>query len=68
LPSHFLQSRCLAAGDKHLTIEDVRTMVFDKGIFIIKEIDLDHGTWKAEGREANGHKNQWMWTRQAARS
>jgi hypothetical protein len=58
-----------AAGDKHLTIEDVRTMAFDKGIFIIKEIDLDHGTWKAEGPRAERlQEPNRGGTRQAARS
>jgi hypothetical protein len=32
-----------AAGDKYLTIEDVRTIAFDKGIITINEIELDHG-------------------------
>lgn len=45
-----------AADDKHLTIEDVRTMAFDKGIVTIREIELDHGIWKAEDRDASGHK------------
>jgi hypothetical protein len=34
-------------------------MVFDKGIFIIKEMTSTMALGKAEGREANGHKNQW---------
>jgi hypothetical protein len=31
------------ADAAHLTIEDVRTMAFDKGVVTIKEIELDHG-------------------------
>ena len=45
-----------AAAANHLTIEDVRTMAFDKGVVTIKEIELDHGLWKVQGRDAGGHK------------
>jgi hypothetical protein len=45
-----------AAGAKHLTIEDVRALAFDKGIATIKEIELDNGTWEVEGRDESGHK------------
>jgi uncharacterized membrane protein YkoI len=45
-----------AAGAKHLTIEDVRAMAFDKGIATIKEIELDDGIWEVEGRDDSGHK------------
>ncbi len=33
-----------AAGAKHLTIEDVRRMAFDKGVVTLKEIEFDHET------------------------
>jgi uncharacterized membrane protein YkoI len=45
-----------AAGAEHLTIEDARNMAFDKGIVTIREIELDYGIWKSEGRDASGHK------------
>jgi hypothetical protein len=45
-----------AAGAKHLTIEDVRALAFDKGIATIKEIELDDGIWEVEGRDESGHK------------
>ena len=41
-----------AAGAQHLTIDDVRNMAFDKGVITIKEIELDHGMWGVQGREA----------------
>ena len=31
-------------------------MAFDKGVVTIKEIELDHGIWKVQGRDASGHK------------
>jgi hypothetical protein len=46
-----------AAGDKHLAIEDVRTMAFNKGIATIREIELDHGIWKAEGRDGQAARS-----------
>jgi uncharacterized membrane protein YkoI len=45
-----------AAGAGRLTIEDVRAMAFDKGIATIKEIELDDGIWKVEGRDDGGNK------------
>jgi uncharacterized membrane protein len=45
-----------AADTKHITIEDVRTMAFDKGILALKEIGLDHGIWKVQRRDASGRK------------
>ena len=45
-----------AAGAKPLTIEDVRAMAFAKGIVTLKEIELDHGVWEVEGRDAGGHE------------
>jgi hypothetical protein len=45
-----------AAGAKHLTIEDVRALAFDKGIATIKEIELDDGIWEVEGRDESGRK------------
>ena len=45
-----------AAGAQHLTIDDVRNMAFDKGVVTIKEIELDHGMWEVQGRDAGGHK------------
>jgi len=44
------------AGAGRLTIEDVRAMAFDKGIATIKEIELDDGIWKVEGRDDGGNK------------
>jgi hypothetical protein len=44
------------AGAQHVTIDDVRNMAFDKGIVTIKEIELDHGIWEVQGRDAGGHK------------
>ena len=54
-----------AAAESHLTIEDVRNMAFDKGVVTLKEIELDHGIWKVQGRDASGHKIE---TRVAAAS
>ena len=31
-------------------------MAFAKGVVTIKEIELDHGVWQVEGRDADGHK------------
>jgi uncharacterized membrane protein YkoI len=31
-------------------------MAFDKGVVTIKEIELDHGMWEVQGRDADGHK------------
>jgi uncharacterized membrane protein YkoI len=31
-------------------------MAFDKGVVTIKEIELDHGIWEVQGRDAGGHK------------
>ena len=45
-----------AAAAQHLTIEDVRTMAFGKGVVTLKEIELDHGIWEVRGRDASGHK------------
>jgi uncharacterized membrane protein YkoI len=45
-----------AAGAHHVTIDDVRNMAFDKGVVTIKEIELDHGIWEVQGRDAGGHK------------
>ena len=45
-----------AAGAQHLTIEDVRNMALDRGVVTIKEIELDHGIWEVQGRDASGHK------------
>jgi hypothetical protein len=44
------------AGAQHVTIDDVRNMAFDKGVVTIKEIELDHGIWEVQGRDAGGHK------------
>ena len=44
------------AGAQHLTIDDVRNMAFERGVVTIKEIELDHGLWEVEGRDAGGHK------------
>jgi len=49
-------SACGGGLTKHLTIEDVRTMAFDKGILALKEIGLDHGIWKVQRRDASGRK------------
>ena len=43
-----------AAGAQHL--DDVRNMAFDRGVVTIKEIELDHGIWEVQGRDAGGHK------------
>lgn len=45
-----------AAGAQHLTIDDIRNMAFDKGVATIKEIELDHGIWEVQGRDAGGPK------------
>jgi uncharacterized membrane protein YkoI len=46
-----------AAARAHLTVEDImRAIAFDKGVKDIKQIELDHGIWKIEGRDATGHK------------
>ena len=45
-----------AAADKRLTIDDVRNMALDRGVVTIKEIELDHGVWEVQGRDAGGHK------------
>ena len=45
-----------AAGAQHLTIDDVRNIAFDRGVVTIKEIELDHGIWEVQGRDAGGHK------------
>ncbi len=45
-----------AAGAQHLTIDDVRNMALDRGVVTIKEIELDHGIWEVQGRDAGGHK------------
>ncbi|MGH6824563.1 PepSY domain-containing protein [Methyloceanibacter sp.] len=45
-----------AAAAKHLTIDDVRNMALDRGVVTIKEIELDHGVWEVQGRDAGGHK------------
>jgi uncharacterized membrane protein YkoI len=44
------------AEAQHLTIDDVRNMALDRGVATIKEIELDHGLWEVEGRDAGGHK------------
>ena len=44
----------LAGGP--VTIEDVRTMAFDKGVDLIDEIELDDGIWKVRGHDKSGHK------------
>jgi len=56
LPAFYLAVLPAAADAMHLNIEDVRAMAFDKGIVALKEIELDHGVWKVEGRVASGHK------------
>jgi len=48
--------RPTAAGAQHLTIDDVRNMALDRGVATIKEIELDHGIWEVQGRDAGGHK------------
>jgi len=45
-----------AAGAQHLTIDDVRNMALARGVVTIKEIELDHGIWEVQGRDAGGHK------------
>jgi uncharacterized membrane protein YkoI len=45
-----------AAAGKRLTVDEVRDMAFARGIVTIKEIELDHGVWEVEGRDASGHK------------
>jgi hypothetical protein len=45
-----------AGAGSRLTIEDVRALAFDKGIATIKEIELDDGIWKVEGRDDGGNK------------
>jgi uncharacterized membrane protein YkoI len=45
-----------ASGAQHLTIDDVRNMAIDRGVATIKEIELDHGIWEVQGRDAGGHK------------
>ena len=55
----FLVSAALlpaAAAAQHLTIEDVRTMAFGKGVVTLKEIELDDGIREVRGRDASGHK------------
>ena len=39
-----------------VSIEEVRDMAFDKGFVKIKEIELDDGVWKVEGKDATGHE------------
>jgi uncharacterized membrane protein YkoI len=53
-----LSAAALPAGAEaqHLTIDDVRNMALDRGVATIKEIELDHGLWEVEGRDAGGHK------------
>jgi len=45
-----------AAGAQHLTIDEVRNMAFARGVVTIKELELDHGMWGVQGRDAGGHK------------
>ena len=45
-----------SAGAQHLTIDDVRNMALARGVATIKEIELDHGIWEVQGRDARGHK------------
>jgi uncharacterized membrane protein YkoI len=46
----------VAAAAQLLTIDDVRNMALARGVVTIKEIELDHGLWEVEGRDASGHK------------
>ena len=43
-------------GRPHLTIDDVRNMALARGVATIEEIELDHGIWEVQGRDASGHK------------
>ena len=43
-------------GAQHLTIDDVCNMALGRGVVTIKEIELDHGIWEVQGRDAGGHK------------
>ena len=45
-----------AAAAQYLTIEDVRTMAFGKGVVTLKEIELDHGIWEVRRSDASGQK------------
>ena len=45
-----------SAGAQHLTIDDVRNMALARCVATIKEIELDHGIWEVQGRDASGHK------------
>jgi hypothetical protein len=45
-----------SAGAQHLTIDEVRNMALARGVATIKEIELDHGIWEVQGRDAGGHK------------
>ena len=58
IPAFLALSVALAApaSAQPMTIEDVRSMAFDKGIVKIEEVELDDGIWEVEGIDASGHE------------
>lgn len=45
-----------ALAQGRVPIEQVRQMAFDKGIYLISEIELHHDTWKVEGTDKQGNE------------